>query len=55
MIEIKNNKQKYKRKANENKNKKILLKILLSIYMKLNLDDYLPPSCIHKAQMIPFE
>jgi hypothetical protein len=39
IIEIINEKKKYKTKANENKNKKNLLKNLLPIYMKLDLDD----------------
>jgi hypothetical protein len=47
MIEIKNEKWKYK--TNENRNKKNLLKNLLSIYMKLDPDDQLPPSHVHKA------
>jgi hypothetical protein len=54
IIEIKD--EKYKTKANGNKNKKTLLKNLLPIYMKLDLDDKLPPSCIHKAKVfLPFE
>jgi hypothetical protein len=54
MIEIyKKYKIKYKTKANENKNEKILLKNLLSVYMKLDPDDQLPPSRIHKAQVLP--
>jgi len=56
MIEIKNEKRKYKTKTNENRNKKKLLKNLLSIYMKLDPDDQLPPSRVHKAQVLrPFE
>jgi len=42
-----------KAKANENKNKKILLKNLFSIYMKSDPNDQLPPSHIHKAQVPP--
>jgi hypothetical protein len=52
MIELFFLNKKYKTKPNENKYKEIILKYLLSVYMKLDPNDQLPPSRIHKAQVL---
>jgi hypothetical protein len=53
MIEIKKQNKNTKQKQMKTKKRKKIFKNLLSIHMKLDLNDQLPPSRIHEAQVRP--